>query len=209
MLLLLLGGLFQQGCDIPKDTRAVYVLVDIQDPYVQQSTILISSIRRILNALKPADSISIARIDTENFSKKNVISYIKFEHRPAMANAQKRAFLASVKQFCKNYDTGKNNDITGGILHAIEYLNETKATETYILLLSDLKSKVKGGHIQNFTINFNGIQVIAMQMKTLDIEDEISEKYLKRIAQWKQRVITGEGQWVMIKDAKALDKILN
>jgi len=199
---------FLHSCAMTKETKAIYVLIDSAESEEQQSNDLIMAMRHLLNILKPGDSIALARIDNKNFSEKDEVLRLRFDRRTAMANAQKRAFLESVKQFCQNIEPGKGNDITGGVLHAIEYLNETQASQAYILVFSDLQLNAKKDYFKNFTINFNGIHVIAMKIKKI-LEDEIeSKKYLERTNEWANQVNAGDGKWSLLYDVKKLNEVI-
>jgi hypothetical protein len=78
----------------------------------------------MLSRLDSADSLAVARIDTGSFSEKDIIAKATFDDRPSTANSQKRRFAGDVKMFVEQSQTAPYTDITGGLLQAIEFLNE-------------------------------------------------------------------------------------
>lgn len=195
------------GCSDTRSTRAVYVLVDTSGTYSQQFDKVQGVIRYLLGSLQPGESLALARIDSASFSEEDIVARMSFDLRPSMANAQKRAFLDSVDAFGKNIQASKYTDITGGILQAIEYLNETRATERYIVIFSDLKEELQKGQVRDFPINFNGSRVLAINVTKLGSDNIDPRKYQERIDDWSARVEQGGGEWKMINDLNRLDAI--
>jgi len=205
---LLLSLLAQHGCSKPRVKKAVYVLVDTSGTYNQQFDKVQIVLRYLLGSLQSSESLALARIDSESFNEKNIIARMTFDSRPSMANAQKRAFLESVEQFGNNIQSSQYTDITGGILQAIEYLNETQATEKRILIFSDLKEDIKKGQVRNFPISFDGIHVVAVNVTKLKSDNVDPREYQKRLEQWSQRVEQGGGYWKVINDLNHLSQII-
>ena len=195
------------GCSEPRTKRAVYVLVDTSGTYSQQFEKVQGVMRYMLGTLLPGESLALARIDSESFSEKDIVARMNFDLRPSMANAQKRAFLESVDKFGSNILPSKYTDITGGILQAIEYLNETKATEKYILIFSDLKEEIKQGQVRDFPINFNGTHAVAINVTKLQSDNLDPREYQQRVDAWAARVEQGNGHWKLINDLNRLEAI--
>lgn len=207
-ILLSLSLLAQHGCSEPREKKAVYVLVDTSGTYSKQFDKVQTVLRYLLGSLLPGESLALARIDSESFNEKDIVARMSFDLRPSMANAQKRAFLESVDKFGKNIKSSKYTDITGGILQAIEYLNETQATQRYILIFSDLKEEIKKGQIRNFPISFNGIHVVAINVTKLKSDNVDPRKYQERVDEWTNRVEQGGGNWKLINDMNHLSQIM-
>jgi len=195
------------GCSEPRSKRAVYVLVDTSGTYSQQFEKVQGVMRYMLGTLLPGESLALARIDSESFSEKDIVARMSFDLRPSMANAQKRAFLESIEKFGAGISPSKYTDITGGILQAIEYLNETKANEKYILIFSDLKEDIKQGQVRDFPINFNGIHAVAINVNKLQSDNIDPREYQQRLDAWATRVEQGNGYWKMINDLNRLEAI--
>ena len=200
--------LVQFGCSEPREKRAVYVLVDTSGTYSEQFDKVQSVLRYLLGALQPGESLALARIDSESFNEKDIVARMSFDLRPSMANAQKRAFIESINKFEEDLTASKYTDITGGILQAIEYLNETRATQRTILIFSDLKEEIKKGQIRNFPISFNGIRVVAINVTKLKSDNVDPRKYQARIDDWAQRVEQGGGEWQVINEMNNLSRIV-
>ena len=95
------------------------------------------------------------------------------------------------------------------MLQAIEYLNETGAGSRYILIFSDLKEEIKKGHIRDFPIAFDGVNVVALNVTKLSSDNIDPREYQERMVKWTQRVESGGGTWRVINDLDRLDGLLN
>ena len=206
LLSLSLSGL--QGCSEPVEKKAVYVLVDTSGTYSKQFDKVKVVLRYLLGSLQPGESLALAQIDSESFNEKDIIARMTFDLRPSMANSQKRAFLESVDKFSKNIRPSRYTDITGGILQAIEYLNETQAGKRTIIVFSDLKEEIKKGQVRDFPISFNGIHVVAINVTKLKSDSVDPREYQKRVDEWTKRVEQGGGSWKLINDLNNLGKII-
>ena len=114
------------GCsqEAGPQNRGVYLLMDTSGTYTNELKEAVRLINVILIKLEPGDSFAVARIDTGSFSEKDIIAKITFDTRPSAANQQKRKFREKVENFVKKVKPSSHTDITGGVLQAIEYLNE-------------------------------------------------------------------------------------
>lgn len=204
----MLGLLGLSACSERNTSKAVYVLVDTSGTYSQQFDKVGSVMRYLLGVLGPGESLALARIDSESFSETDIVARVTFDLRPSMANSQKRALIGTLDEFGKNIKPSKFTDITGGVLQAIEYLNETGAGEKTILLFSDLMEEVKKGQVRDFPISFNGIKLVAINVTKLQSDNVDPREYQKRVDEWAARVEQGGGHWKMINDLNRLDNIL-
>ncbi len=213
-LLIALVGVFLMGllglsaCSERNTSKAVYVLVDTSGTYSQQFDKVGSVVRYLLGVLQPGESLALARIDSESFSETDIVARVTFDLRPSMANSQKRALIETLDEFGKTIKPSKFTDITGGVLQAIEYLNETAAGDKTILLFSDLMEEVKKGQVRDFPISFNGIKLVAINVTKLQSDNVDPREYQKRVDEWAARVEQGGGHWKMINDLNRLDNIL-
>jgi len=206
---LLISSIFAlSGCSEPRSKKAVYVLVDISGTYSKQFDKVQAVLRYLLGTLQSGESLGLARIDSGSFSEKDIVARMTFDQQPSMANSQKRAFLESVEKFSKNIRSSQYTDITGGILQALEYVNETRANKKYILIFSDLKEEIKKGHIRDFPINFNDTHVVAINVTKLLSDNVDPREYQQRLDSWAKRVEEGGGHWKVINDLNRLDTIL-
>lgn len=193
---------------VSQGERAVYVLVDTSGTYSKQFDQVQLVLRRMLRLLQSGESLALARIDSISFSEKDIIARMTFDARPYMANAQKRAFVEVIDNFSKDIRVKKHTDITGGVLQAIEYLNETGSENKYILIFSDLKEEVREDHVHDFPINFSGTNVLAINLSELQKDGSMPKKIEKRLEYWQGRVENGAGLWKVINDPSLLDSLL-
>ena len=123
------------ACSEPRsNARAVYLLLDTSGTYTAEMDTAQKIMNYLLATLDSGDSIAIARIDSGSFSEKDIIAKVTFDDRPSSANQQKRMFKDKIDEFVANTKRGsRHTDITGGMLQASEYLEETGAGERYVL----------------------------------------------------------------------------
>ncbi len=195
--------------DSKPPTRAVYMLLDTSGTYTRQIEKAQGIVKYLLGILDAGDSMALARIDSESFSEKDLIAKVTFDLRPSKTNAQKRAFLESVDKFAKEVKGSSYTDITGGMLQALEYLNETGAGHKYILVFSDLKEEIRAGHIRDFPILFEGVSVVALNVTKLQSDNVDPREYMQRVENWSKRVEDGGGKWRVINDLDRLDNLLD
>ena len=197
------------SCSEPKpQTKAIYMLLDTSGTYTNQVDKAKKIIKYLLGTLGSGDSLALARIDSASFSEKDIIAKVTFDLRPSKSNAEKRAFLGAVDQFSKDLDPSLFTDITGGMLQAIEYLNEISAGTSYILIFSDLKEEIKKGHVRDFPIELDGIKVVALNVTKLSSDNIDPREYTQRVDFWSKRVEMGKGTWRVINDLDRMSTLL-
>ena len=208
-IFVLILSLFINACTDPSaHSRGVYMLLDTSGTYTKQIDKARGIVKYLLGTLKPGDSLALARIDSSSFSEKDIIAKITFDLRPSKANAQKRAFLEAMEQFSESVKGSSYTDITGGMLQAIEYLNETGAGQKHILVFSDLKEEIKKGNIRDFPIVFDGIKVTALNVTKLRSDNVDPREYMERVEAWSKRVQDGGGEWRVMNDLDRLNSLL-
>jgi hypothetical protein len=202
-------GTLIAGCtDTTNHATGVYMLMDTSGTYAQELDKAKAIINYLLGTLQPGDSLAVARIDSGSFSEKDIIQKATFHTRPSTANQQKRLFEQNLKDFISSVKGSAHTDITGGVLQAVEYLNETGAGKKYIFIFSDLEEDLVKGHIRDIPIRFDGFKVVALNVTKLRSDNVDPREYLDRLEMWQQRVETGGGQWKVINDLERLERIL-
>jgi hypothetical protein len=187
----------------------VYLLVDTSGTYDKQVTKAEQIILYALSRLQPADSIAVARIDTGSFTEKNIIAKATFDERPSTANQQKRAFASKVEKFIDESTPAPYTDITGGLLQAIEFLKEKGTGRKEILIFSDMKEDLAKGYVrENLPLDFNGFDVVALNVTKLRADNFDPREYLSRLDSWRAKVEKGGGHWRVINDLDRLDGVL-
>ncbi len=196
------------GCsDRTKHSKGVYMLLDTSGTYALELKKAQLILNYLLGILQPMDTLAVARIDTESFSEKDIIAKVTFYQRPSVSNNQKRAFKKKIDKFTSEVKSSKYTDISGGLYHAIEYLNKADPGKKYILIFSDLKEELKKGHIRDVPFQLTGFNVIAFNVTKLktNIRDPI--KYMEQIEQWGNKIESCNGQWRVANDLEQLDNI--
>ena len=198
------------GCnqDAGPQNRGVYLLMDTSGTYTKEFNEAVQLINVILVKLEPGDSFAVARIDTGSFSEKDIIAKITFDTRPSAANQQKRKFREKIENFVKNVKPASHTDITGGVLQAIEYLNEKEPGLKEILIYSDLKEDLPKGFVRDIPLQLQGFNVVALNVTKLRSDNRDPREYLSRLENWQSRIEGGGGQWVVINDMDRLERIL-
>ncbi len=191
----------------PRNT-GVYLLVDTSGSYNRQMKKAEQITLYALSRLQSSDSIAIARIDTGSFTEKDIIAKATFDDRPSTANQQKRAFASHVEKFIDQSVSSPYTDITGGLLQAIEYLNEKQSARKEILILSDMKEELAKGYVRDIPLDFRGVDVVALNVTKLRTDNFDPRLYLARLDAWRVRVEKGGGHWRVINDLDRLDGVL-
>jgi len=206
-LIIMMGILMTSCTETKKHTKGVYMLLDTSGTYTQELSKAKSILNYLLGTLNPGDTLAVARIDTGSFSEKDIIAKVVFDDRPSVANNQKRAFQQTVDKFTHNVGRSPYTDISGGLLQAIEYLNEADTGSKYILIFSDLKEELAAGHIRDVPFQLRGFHVVGLNVTKLrgDIRDP--KQYLERVEEWRTKVEEGDGKWRIVNDLERLDNM--
>lgn len=208
--LIVFAILMVTGCS-QNTTRAkgVYLLLDTSGTYAVELDKAKAIINYLLGTLQPGDTLAVGRIDTGSFSEKDIVAKVTFDSRPSVANNQKRGFQKKVNEFVANIDRSSYTDISGGILQAIEYLNESGAGKKYILIFSDMQEELAKGHTRDVPFQLKGFEVIALNVTKLKDDIRDPRKYLDRVDAWRDKAESGNGQWRVINDLERLGSIFS
>jgi hypothetical protein len=208
LTIILLLGL--TACSSPPPTvRAVYVLLDTSGTYTQELEKANQIISFLLSRLNSGETLAVARIDSASFSEKDLIARVTFSDRPSRANDEKRKFKLVFDDFVKNVESSQFTDISGALLQASEFLNETDANKKTIFIFSDLEQELPKGQKRDFTIPLNGINVVALNVTKLRKDNIDPRHYLDRLADWQTQVINGGGEWTVINDLDNIKKLID
>jgi len=195
------------GETLPRN-NGVYMLLDTSGTYAEELTKAEHIIRFTLSRLDATDSFAVARIDTGSFSEKDIIAKASFDDRPSAVNRQKRLFAQQVSEFVENVRPARYTDITGGLLQAVEYLNEKGPGSKTILIFSDLKEDLEEGYVRDIEVELEGFEVIALNVTKLRSDNIDPREYLGRLAEWQGKVEKTGGHWRVINDLDGLEGLL-
>ena len=196
------------GCtDTKSRSTGVYMLLDTSGTYAAELKKAQKILNYLLGVLSPGDTLAVARIDTGSFSEKDIVAKITFDERPSAANNQKRAFMQQIDTFVNSVQESPYTDISGGILQAIEYLNEAGSGKRYILIFSDLKEELAEGYKRDIPFELSHFNVIALNVTKLRGDNIDPKEYMARVEDWRGKVENGGGQWGIINDLERLDNI--
>lgn len=196
------------GCsDGGNRSKGVYMLLDTSGTYAVELKKAQAIINFLLGTLQPGDSLAVGRIDTGSFSEKDIVAKVQFDSRPSVANNQKRSFHQTINAFVEKVKGSSYTDISGGLLQAIEHLNESGAGQKYILIFSDLKEELAKGHVRDVPFQLAGFHVIALNVTKLRDDIRDPKNYMVRVEQWREKTEKGGGQWRVINDLERLEKI--
>ncbi len=197
------------GCSpsAPSNT-GVYMLLDTSGTYREELNKAQQIIRYTLSRLDATDSFAVARIDTGSFSEKDIVAKVTLDDRPSMMNRQKRQFAEQIADFVDGARSSPYTDITGGLLQAVEFLNEKGTGNKTILIFSDLKEDLKDGYIRDIEFDLDGFDIIALNVTKLRSDNVDPREYLSRLDDWQTKVEKFGGQWRVINDLEGLDGLL-
>ncbi len=197
------------GSDTPAKTNSgVYMLLDTSGTYTEELDKAEQIIRYALSKLDAADSFAVARIDTGSFSERDIVAKASFDDRPSAVNRQKRIFAQQVSEFVEHATPSPYTDITGGLLQAVEFLNEKDTGNKTILIFSDLKEDLAEGYVRDIDVELAGFKVIALNVTKLRSDNIDPREYLDRLEEWKNKVERTGGEWRVINDLDGLEGIL-
>lgn len=208
-LLILTTSFLTSACTEPApNNRAVFMLLDTSGTYTKELDKAQTIINYLLASLDSNDSLAIARIDSGSFSEKDIVAKVTFDAKPSVTNEQKRGFKRKIDSFIQGVRSSSYTDISGGVLQATDFLNETGAGEKYVLIFSDLEEDLVKGQIRDFPFPLTGIKVIALNVTKLRSDNIDPRDYLKRLDSWQQKVNEGGGVWKVVNDLERLDHLL-
>jgi hypothetical protein len=197
------------GCAPPApQNTGVYLLLDTSGTYAQELDKAKQIINYTLARLDALDSFAVARIDTGSFSERDILAKVTLDDRPSAANGQKREFAQAVEHALDSVQASQYTDITGGLLQAVEFLNEKQPGRKTIFIFSDLKEDLEAGYVRDINVPVDGFEVVALNVTKLRSDNVDPREYLDRLEAWKQRVEAEGGTWRVINDLDRLEALL-
>jgi hypothetical protein len=211
LISMLCSGLVLFGCngnDSPVNyQRGVYLLLDTSGTYTEELQKAQQIINYLLASLESGDTFVVARIDSGSFSEKDIVAKVELDSRPSTANKQKREFAANIDAFVQSVNSSAYTDISGGLLQAIEYLNEAEVGSKHIFIFSDMKEELPADFVRDFDLSLDGFTVKALNVTKLRSDNVNPTEYLQRVADWETRVEQAGGTWGMVNDLDRPDAL--
>jgi hypothetical protein len=192
----------------PPRNTGVYLLLDTSGTYTQELDKAKQIINYTLSRLDALDTFAVARIDTGSFSERDIMAKVTLDDRPSAANVQKRAFAETVERSLSSVQASQYTDITGGLLQAVEFLNEKQPGRKTIFIFSDLKEDLEAGYVRDISVPVDGFEVIALNVTKLRSDNVDPREYLDRLDTWRQKVEAHGGTWRVINDLDRLETLL-
>lgn len=187
--------------------KGVYLLLDTSGTYTRELVKAQQIINYLLAYLEPGDTFVVARIDSGSFSEKDIVAKVTLDPRPSASNRQKREFAAVIDKFVQDVKSSAYTDISGGVLQAIEYLNESGVGDKYILIFSDLKEELPKSFVRDFEFELDGFHIKALNVTKLRSDNVNPVEYLERVEYWQSRVVQGGGTWGVVNDLERADAL--
>lgn len=207
--LLIAAGAVLAACSASTPgNQGVYMLLDTSGTYRHELEKAQQIIRFTLSRLDASDTFAVARIDTGSFSEKDIVAKTTLDDRPSMMNRQKRQFAEAINTFVDEAESSPYTDITGGLLQAVEFLNEKNPGRKTVLIFSDLKEDLQDGYVRDLSFELDGFQIIALNVTKLRSDNVDPREYLTRLDSWQSRVESSGGQWRVINDLDSLNGML-
>jgi len=205
-----LAALGAVACSVEQAPRTagVYLLLDTSGTYRQELVKAKQIINYTLSRLEAEDSFAVARIDTGSISEQDIVAKITIDDRPSTANLQKRQFAAVIDEFLQRVESSPHTDITGGLLQAVEFLNEKAPGRKIILIFSDLEEDLEEGYVREISVPLAGFEVVALNVTKLRSDNVDPRKYLGRLEAWRARIEDDGGTWRVINDLDRLEGLL-
>lgn len=205
----LLASLLLACGDQRRHARAVYLLVDTSGTYAIELEKGQHVINYLLGTLNPGDSFAVARVKSRSFSEKDIVAKVTFSKDPLQANQQKKQFKDKTLALKQQVKGGSAyTDITGGLLQAAEFLNETGAGRKTILIFSDMQEELDKQTVRNVPMNMTGIRVVAINVTKLHTDNIDPRRYQDRLAAWEKRLrAAGAVEWRVVNDLEHLDRM--
>lgn len=199
------------GCaNTTSHSMAVYMLVDTSGTYAQQLGQAQKVINSLLTHLDSGDTLVVARIDSGSFSEKDIVAKVTFDGRPSVANQQKIQYKSAIDDFIAKVKSSTHTDIKGGLLQAVDCLNEIKAAKKTILIFSDLEEDLPEGYkrkLNNNKRNIEGFRVVALNVTKLGADQIDPERYFERLSTWETTIVELGGKWDRINDLDHMDTL--
>lgn len=187
-------------------------LVDISGTYAGEKASVVNTIKAgIVPQMIPGDSLFFVQIDSNSYSEDNLVTKLTLDYRPTTANEQKLAVAKKLDEFGQGNARSKLTDVSGGLMLCADYLKATESGTQVMFVFSDMNEELPNGVVRKFTDNeFEGIDIVAMNIIKLNKDSANPEVYRKRLGDWSERATaSGARSWQTLIDATKIPEYIN
>lgn len=188
--------------------HAIYMVVDTSGTYAKQAKKAGNVLKWLLLDANPGDTLALAKITSRSYSEKNIVAKITLDSVPSRANDQKDGFASKIDSFVRKTLRGGGSaytDISGAIILATEFLQETGAGRKTIVIFSDMQQELGKGIKRNFKFEVNGIRFVVINDIKLRSDNIDPRRYKARMDAWEKKLMEGGAtEWLVITD---MDKV--
>ena len=187
-------------------------LVDISGTYASEKGSVVKIIKAgILPEMIPGDSLYFITIDSNSYTKDNLITKLTLDYRPTKANQQKFALSKKLDKFASGKARSRLTDISGAMMLCSDYLKEAQSGTQVMFVFSDMFEELPAGVVRKFADDeFSGIDVAAMNVIKLTKDSSNPEVYRKRLKHWDERIVgSGANSWTTLLDATKIQEFIS
>ena len=187
-------------------------LVDISGTYSSQKGSVVKIIKAgILPEMIPGDSLYFIMIDSNSYTKDNLVTKLTLDYRPTTANNQKFALSKKLDKFASGKAKSRLTDISGAMMLCSDYLKEAESGTQVMIVFSDMFEELPEGVVRHFADDeFSGIDVAAMNVIKLNKDSSNPEVYRERLKDWDERIVgSGANSWTTLLDATKIQEFID
>jgi len=200
------------GCTDSKQYETSYCsLVDVSGTYAGEKSSVVNTVKAgIVPQMIPGDSLFFVKIDSNSYSEDNLITKLTLDYRPTRANSQKLAVAGKLDDFGKGKARSNLTDISGALMLCSDYLKATRSGTKVMFVFSDMNEELPAGVVRKFADDeFDGIDIVAMNIIKLNKDSVNPEVYRNRLKQWHQRATaSGARSWNTLIDVTKIPEYI-
>ena len=197
--------------DSKKYETSYCTLMDISGTYAGEKSSVVNIIKAgIVPEMIPGDSLFFVKIDSNSYAEENLVTKLTLDYRPTKANSQKMAVAKKLDDFGKGNAKSRLTDISGALMLCSDYLKATQSGTKVMFVFSDMKEELPAGVVRKFTDDeFEGIDIVAMNVIKLSKDSANPEVYRTRLKDWdKQITNAGARSWNTLIDATKIQEFI-
>lgn len=200
------------ACTDSKQYETSYCsLIDISGTYASEKASVVNTVKAgIVPQMIPGDSLFFVKIDSNSYSEENLVTRLTLDYRPTRANSQKLAVAQKLDEFGRGKARSNLTDISGALMLCSDYLKATGSGKQVMFVFSDMNEELPQGVVRKFAEGeFEGIDIVAMNIIKLTKDSANPEVYRKRLEQWQKRAIaSGARSWKTLIDGSKIPEYI-